>query len=425
MTAAPPVPLAPPVRACSDCGAALAGPYCAACGLKAEPLRQPAHHFVRDAAAEAVSYDGRVWRTFAALLFRPGALTAAYAEGRRQRYLRPLRVYLTSTLLFFFLLSTVDPVGRVQRSLGDDDGRADTVRVAERLTATRARLATADSAPADSTGAASTGADSTGAGVGALARPPVSVAVGRDSVATLGRRPDARTADGRAEAAQARDDALAFADSLRDADPDEERLDRQRARAEIALLSTWPPDSAVAVADLDDATAILFPDRATVKINGPTWITEGAAVRMIRDSRTAGDRADAFAAFSRNAIRHVPTVMFLLLPLFALLLKGLYARRGWTLAEHVVFGLHTHAFAFVVFAAMTGIAWAASGSDAAGIALLVLLAAIPLYVVLAQKRFYGQSWRKTVAKTVLLGSAYVTALMFGLVGVVVLAAVFG
>ena len=386
-----------PAAACSDCGAALAGPYCAACGQKVEPLRQPAHHFVRDAAAEVVSYDGRVWRTFAALLVRPGTLSVAYAEGRRQRYLRPLRVYLTSTLLFFFLLSTVDPVGRVQRALLDDEGRADSVTVGARLAETGARLVGADS---------------------------VQTRISRlDSLAASAETTDFTTAAGRAEAARARDAALALADSLRDAGNG--RTERSRDRAELALLRSWPPDSVVAVADLDDATAVLFPDSAGISIDGPAWFTEGETVRRFRDSRTAADRAEAVAAFSRNAIRHVPTVMFLLLPLFALLLKALYARRGWTIAEHVVFGLHTHAFAFVVFAAMTLIAWVAPGSDAVGTVSLVLFATIPLYFVLAQKRFYGQTWGKTLAKAVLISTAYNMALLFGLAGVIVLAAVLG
>ena len=396
MTALISEPPAPP--ACTDCAAPLAGPYCAACGQKAEPLRQPTHHFVRDAAAEALSYDGRVWRTFAALLVRPGALTVAYAAGRRQRYLRPLRVYLTSTLLFFFLLSTVDPVGRVQQSLRDGEGRADSVTVGARLTETRARLA---------------GADSSRTRIARL-----------DSLAASVGNANFATATGRAEAAQARDAALAFADSVRDAAGDG-RLERSRDRAEIALLRSWPRDSVVAAADLDDATAILFPGASGIDSDGPAWLTDGKTARMIRESRTAGDRADAFAAFSRSAIRHVPTVMFLLLPLFALMLKALYARRGWTVAEHVVFGLHTHAFAFIVFAVVTALAGAAPDSGAAWSVSLVLVCTVPLYVVLAQKRVYGQSWRKTLVKAVLLGWAYATALLFGLVGVILLAAVLG
>ncbi|MGK5036920.1 DUF3667 domain-containing protein [Janthinobacterium sp. LB3P118] len=38
------------------------------------------------------------------LLFRPGALSNEYIAGRRVRYVEPLRVYLTFSILFFAIL---------------------------------------------------------------------------------------------------------------------------------------------------------------------------------------------------------------------------------------------------------------------------------------------------------------------------------
>ena len=399
-------PPAGPPAACLNCGASLGGAYCAACGQKAEAMRQPAHHLVRDTAVEFVGYDGRVWRTFAALAFRPGALTVAYFEGRRQRYLRPVRVYLTSTLVFFFLLSTVDPVGRIEATVASSE--TDTLTVAARTAETRARLAVRpDSARArmaareDSLGTSSEQLDAGNAAAGDAAAGAVPAEVDRD--------------------------LRMLRDSLRlvEDDAPASRLERQRARAELAVLGGWPPDSLVAVRDLDDAMAVLFPDSAGVTITGPAWIVQGGAIGRWRQSRTAGERRDALAALFRSAIGHVPTVMFLLLPLFALLLKALFVRRERYYAEHLVFGLHTHAYAFVVFAAMTLLAWGAPGSDAAATVSVLLLVSIPLYFVIAQKRVYGQPWGKTLFKAGLLGSAYTTALLFGLVGVVVLAAVIG
>ena len=386
-------------RACPNCAAPVASSYCAACGQKDEALRQPAHHFLRESAAEVLSYDGRVWRTFGTLLFRPGRLTTAYFRGRRQRFLRPLRVYLTSTLLFFFLLSTVDPVGRMRDSLAPGGGEADTVTVAQRLAATQARLSGRDTLRALQ--------------IDSLVAVATAVAVATS------------TAQRPAPAEKARTLALSLGDSLREDDADEEYLERRRATAEIALLRTWPSDSLVATSGLDDAFAALYPDPPSLSINGPAWFTGSESVRMFESSRTTSDRAEVFATFLRSAIKHVPTVMFLLLPLFALLLKVLYARRGWFLTEHVVFGLHTHAYAFVVFAVVTLIVWAAPEADLTGTAAGVLVSTIPLYFLLAQKHVYGQSWRKTVVKAVLLGSAYNMALGFGLIGVILLAVALG
>ena len=53
-------------------------------------------------------------------------------------------------------------------------------------------------------------------------------------------------------------------------------------------------------------------------------------------------------------IEELPKVMFLLLPVFALLLEAIYARRRRFYIEHFVFALHVHAFAFILFLLVLG-----------------------------------------------------------------------
>jgi hypothetical protein len=62
-------------------------------------------HFVQEAAEDLTHADSRIWRTLAALLFRPGELTREFLDGRRVRYLPPLRLYLVVSLLFFAVAS--------------------------------------------------------------------------------------------------------------------------------------------------------------------------------------------------------------------------------------------------------------------------------------------------------------------------------
>ena len=57
--------------------------------------------FMREATGRYVSLDGRMWRTLAALLFRPGFLTREYFAGRRRRYIRPARLFLVLSLALF------------------------------------------------------------------------------------------------------------------------------------------------------------------------------------------------------------------------------------------------------------------------------------------------------------------------------------
>jgi len=90
---------APPT--CRNCGVPVDGAYCAACGQETA-LRLPTlREFLREAAGRYVALDGRFWRTMFALLARPGFLTREYLAGRRRRYIRPARLYLFATLIFF------------------------------------------------------------------------------------------------------------------------------------------------------------------------------------------------------------------------------------------------------------------------------------------------------------------------------------
>lgn len=86
---------------CLNCGAAAPGNFCPHCGqATATPPRNPVD-FVRGWIAGSLSRHGRLWQTLSKLFFAPGALTAEYAAGRRARYLRPLQLYLMTSVIVF------------------------------------------------------------------------------------------------------------------------------------------------------------------------------------------------------------------------------------------------------------------------------------------------------------------------------------
>jgi Protein of unknown function (DUF3667) len=94
---------------CENCGAALSGRYCAACGQRAEPPVHSLWHFMQVAAEDLTHADSRLWRTLAALLFRPGYLTREFLAGRRARYLPPVRLYLVLSVAFFLFAAVTQP----------------------------------------------------------------------------------------------------------------------------------------------------------------------------------------------------------------------------------------------------------------------------------------------------------------------------
>ncbi|QCP14779.1 DUF3667 domain-containing protein [Pseudoduganella umbonata] len=89
---------------CPNCGTAVSDNYCAHCGQETRLHMPSLGEFVHEFITHYVALEGKLWGTFTRLLFRPGALTNEYLAGRRRRYVEPLRVYLTLSILFFALV---------------------------------------------------------------------------------------------------------------------------------------------------------------------------------------------------------------------------------------------------------------------------------------------------------------------------------
>lgn len=103
-------PAPPRATACLNCGASLTGPFCAACGQRDIPPYPSVRELVIDAFWELSGWDGRFAATARALVRRPGMLTREFLEGRRARYISPLRLYLTCSLVYFVLAAAAPDV---------------------------------------------------------------------------------------------------------------------------------------------------------------------------------------------------------------------------------------------------------------------------------------------------------------------------
>ncbi|RYD56413.1 MAG: DUF3667 domain-containing protein [Sphingobacteriales bacterium] len=94
---------------CPNCGHHATYNYCAQCG-------QPTHlhkdtflglilHFV----AHYFHYDSKFWKTLKTLWLKPGALTIAYREKKRMRYIDPISLYIfVSAVFFLFFFSRAE-----------------------------------------------------------------------------------------------------------------------------------------------------------------------------------------------------------------------------------------------------------------------------------------------------------------------------
>ncbi len=95
----------PPLTHCENCGAVLAGPYCAQCGQPAIDYRRSFGSLLADSADAFFNLDARFFKSFGLLLFKPWRLTNEFIEGKRARHVHPLRVYLIASVSFFLVIN--------------------------------------------------------------------------------------------------------------------------------------------------------------------------------------------------------------------------------------------------------------------------------------------------------------------------------
>lgn len=90
---------------CMNCGTTLMGPFCHYCGQPDKNLVRFFPALVRELLEDFMDFDSRFMRTIKPLLFKPGKLTRDYLDGRRFRYVPPMRLYIFSSLALFFLIA--------------------------------------------------------------------------------------------------------------------------------------------------------------------------------------------------------------------------------------------------------------------------------------------------------------------------------
>jgi hypothetical protein len=118
--------------------------------------------------------------------------------------------------------------------------------------------------------------------------------------------------------------------------------------------------------------------------------------------------ADTMRTLSERFVGNLGAALFLLLPSFALWLKLAYLNRRMRYTEHLVFGLHVHAFWFLMLALVLV---PVHGLKFVG------LVAVPVYTLLAMKHVYGGRWWPLLLRAALITLLYGMVLALAMTGV--------
>ncbi|MGK7311472.1 MAG: DUF3667 domain-containing protein [Candidatus Longimicrobiales bacterium M2_2A_002] len=354
-----------PERPCMNCGDPTPGEYCPTCGQRKVDVQVSVRTLLVDVMEDQFILDKRLPRTLKALFFRPGHMTVEHVNGRIVRYIHPFRLYLVTSLVFFLLLSFFSLRLVREATQGDVVGRAVTEMadsLGQEVTSLDSAIARIDRQVADTTNPRALRAALRATRNDLVARRAV-LRVRQDSLAALPAVPD--SLPGRAvepdTAAQRPDDAA-------------------RGERTIGENLGWeenPPTIRTGITVADSALS--------------------GQIRRL-GGMTAGEAAETLVGTFFN---YVPTLMFILLPVFAGVLKLLYIRNGRYYAEHFIFLLHAHSFVFILATIMLLLqSW--GGAWLEGILGLWIL----VYIYLAMKKVYGQGWLITFAKYWTLGWMY-------------------
>lgn len=372
---------------CANCGAPMQGEFCHECGQSIHSVLKPMHHMVEETVETVLHIDGRIVHTLPPLFLKPGFLTLEYFAGRRVRYIAPFRLMFVLCLLSFFVIHLV-----VEQSTAKVAGGANHSALVH----------------------------TTSEGIEHAATPAETRKALHDELGGL---------------QQARDTGVLPKSALDQMDVAAWELRQQANRRLIALgaapmpASSLAPPAAAATVKNADADPDKFTSKLSKGASEPvqiSWLPDVVNGRLtgllqhIRSNWHAfkhGDPAASAEAKQRmisGIFSVLPATMFVLMPLFALMLKLFYVFRRRLYMEHLIVALHSHAFLFLWLLLCTLLAVFAGWLESHALwttgplnwleRILVLWA--PIYLLLMQKRIYRQGWPMTLLKFWFVGWCY-------------------
>lgn len=338
---------------CLNCGTRLQDLYCHHCGQKDIPRRRTLGELIENFIGSFYSFESKFFRTVKFLLMKPGFLPVEYTAGKRESYYHPARAYVFISFVFFLLFF----------SLPDEDEeedkpmtKKDQAEFNKGMDEMRKGLYKAglDSAVVDSIYAASL-TDSTEV----------------DLIYTPGEE--------KPRIKKKNQNNINLAD-----------IEYKSFEEYDSVQSTLPESER-------DGWFIRMFYRRAIELNG-----------KYRDDNSGKRFSEDFSeAFSGQ----FSTVLFYLLPVFALLFKLLYVRRDFFYSEHLVFAIFYYNFFYLaasVYLLMSFVPWIG------GILNFAIITWMIAYLPIAMKRMYNQSWRKTIFKFMLFSFLFMFCLSAGM-----------
>ena len=385
---------AKPLTHCENCGAPLAGEFCAQCGQHAIDYRRSLFRVLLDAADSFLNWDTKFLHSLNVLLLRPWRLTNDFNSGRRARYVHPLRLYLIASIIFFLLAKAINWESPASVDLTPQD-RTELVASLAKLTGPDSPLSPEQREQIEVARTKLSGAE------GALTEPE------RDELKKAFRK--------------------FIKSTVRKNITPEERVKMSRMIARIPEVPE-PPEPPVPQTDAPPgevpppAPSLSLPPKPKSKDKfhlsvGPdnrektpfeAWLEKQIKEKIGED----GANAKLFMDTVRS---NIPAMMLCCVPLFAFILKILYIRQRRYYVEHLVYALHIHSFLYAAVIITSLLSMGANRTVPALSGWIIGLMSIAIFVQIFRsiRRVYGQGWFFSTVKFLFGGLVYFVILVLG------------
>lgn len=407
------------VKSCENCHEPLNGPFCANCGQEVDSKLKYFWVVIMHLLDDIFSFDSRASRTLLPLIARPAFLTNEYFAGRRVHYVPPLRLYLFISIVFFITLKFfVASDDNNILNINDKQGIVNQVQ-AHIKSLEQQQFEVKKSIEATPPVAASETEQINAESDLKMQQLTDDIAKFNGYLADLNRDYSENNNKKIIKVTKELVE-LEFIKATEDlSDKEKERVTKLLARRDkfINGTDTGPLKSDFTIGNSEDGS-LRF-----------DFLSEETNQKLSKFSKDFSEKAEkAFNSDTGPLVEEVigklPQLMFILLPLFAALLKIMYAFSKRLYMEHLTVALHSHSFIFVVLllSEMLDVFYKylkPTHPDIAGFVETVasaLLVWIPIYLFIMQKRVYKQGYFFTWIKFSIIGTIY--SIMIAVTGVV-------
>jgi len=335
---------------CLNCGHQVDDHFCPKCGQENIEVKENAVHMVAHAIADYFHFEHKFFGTLKPLLFKPGQLTKEYVSGKRMSFIHPIRLYIFVSIVFFLVI--LGGRNKDKKELEKKENAA----ISENIPKNRA-----DSIQAEKLKSVEEG----------LKYVPIAGGL-RDSILKEAKQEIAKdTSDTNKDVSTFKKDKKKW---------------KSNWRIKDTTVVAYEKAQAALPKDKKDGFLKHYFIKRTIELNS----YPNPAEKFIEDM-----------------LHNVPKMMFLLLPLFALILKLVYINKEKYYYEHLIYSFHLHSAIFLSILFTMLLQWLFGFVyDISAWLVFLCIVYIIWYIYRSLRTFYGSTTWVTVLKLFFLGFAY-------------------